>query len=446
MDHPHPYRVARHSPTASEAVPRSIVIGLSFGAWAFAASAVLWIVDWANIWFEPTHDVLVFPVYRYTVEVALVATAAACSWRPVPGSRSHLFARAAVIAWIVAMAVEAWAPDHVQRTYNACGDVVAVVSGAPHALLARSGARIVVWLALAGLAIAAGRRFAAPRWALVAGAGLALPWADLAWTDRLGAGFSAVPAHPTFLLSLAELATLLAFAIGFSCVAHASRRRIFVDVDALASADRSRPDASKDDLARWTRANTMLLSAFVFVLASAVGETLDRTFFGVLRGTPIPTAGAVLVVLPVAEYARRRCAGSRAVTFAALFAALFGVMTIFSSSTARHVRLLEDLTWVTTAFIFGGTALLLPELRDRRRPRAAVRGALTASAIFLTAAGLGDLFTARTAFFDPGRTTGRLPLLLAAFGCACFALRSMRPLEREALIRDALARRHSPDP
>ena len=419
--------------------------------WGFATGAFMWIVARAVIlfdWSQRASD-YVESLYVWTVDAAFIVAAALCAWRPLPGTRSHVFARVAVVGWLVAV-VAGWWPSHTITHYDECGLVRDVVRDPPGLLAVSSIGRLLLVLSLAGSVLASGRRFALPRWTPVIAAGLGATLTNVGFDELLSrAAFS--PAHlPTYTLALTELVMLIAFTAAFTTAAFALRRRPFLDEEAVLSTPApGTPNASDARAFAYWRASISAVLAFTFAFASLAGEALGfvPSLAGWGSSRSIVFALGLVVFLVLVERARRRHAeaSSFALTIGSGVAALFGAASVYATLGARPL-ILREMSLVTTAFTLGGIALLLPNIPAVGREVAKVKGALYLGALFL-ALSAGAKLSAASRSSAPERTepwiNGETILLLAAFFFVTLAVHLTRPIEREALIAEALASEQS---
>ncbi|MBX3259498.1 MAG: hypothetical protein KF782_07380 [Labilithrix sp.] len=451
MGNVQPYRVSAREPRTRDVVPRIVAIGLSVAAWGFALGAVTWVLARAVMLFAetPRAPQYVELIYAWTIDAAILSAAALCAWRPLPGTRSHVFARLAVVGWLVGVVAEQW-PRHVVMRYDPCGRVVGHAMDPPGVLVAASIGRLLLFLSLAGIALASGRRFALPRWTPVVAAGLGASLTEVNLDQVLGGGRAGPDPirFPLYALSITELLMLVAFSAAFAAAARAARRRPFLDEEVALwtpSASTSEPRA----YAYW-RASIGAVLACLFALTSFAGEGLAciPSLGGWVSIRPI-ALGLALVAFPVfVERARRRHAeaSSFSLTLGAGAAALCGAAAAFRISVDGLV-VFRVLGVVTTAFTLAGIALLLPNLPARADVVAKVKGALYAGAallVFAVGAELG-IAASSTSALTTTRSWIRADtlVLLAAVVFVTIAVHLARPIEREALLAEARARRAS---
>jgi hypothetical protein len=450
-----PYRVSACATRTRDVVPNIVTIGLSVAAWGFAIAAFMWLVAHAVTLLDRSHraSALVEVLYAWTVDAAIALAAALCAWRPVPGTRSHVFARLAVVGWLVAVVAEQW-PSHTVIHYDRCGQVLDQAGDAAWLLIASSLGRLLMFLSLAGLVLAAGRRFALPRWMPVVAAGLGATLSEVGLDEVLlgHRGGSSLTRYPMYTKALAELLMLVAFTVAFAMAAFAVRRRPFLDEDAVLSTAPARTPVSAFDprpFDYW-RASISALLACTFALASRAGEELGfvPSLAGWESSRSIGAALGVVAFFVFVEHAHRQHTeiSSWALTMASGFAALCGAASVFAVIGARPL-LFREMGLVTTAMTLGGVALLLPNIPVVANVVTKVKGLLSAGAFFLLlSAGIG-LSHAGPRASAPGTAgpwiNGETVLLFAAVFFVIFAVHRARSIEREALIAEALATEHA---
>ncbi|MBX3191804.1 MAG: hypothetical protein KF819_32740 [Labilithrix sp.] len=418
-----------------DARPRIVAIALSAATCAIAIAASMWFVAHAVTLFDRSSRGALFvgALYAGVVDASLVVAAALCAWRPVPGTRSHLFARFALVGWLIATLAERWpspAGEHVDA------------SGPGWSLFGSSIGRLLLFLSLAGIVVAAMRRFALPRWLPVVAAafGATLTHASL---DELlrghRAGFSVGPL-PIYTLALTELVMLAGFTAAFAMVASAVRRRPFLDEEAPLSTTRPEPsvlDAGTFD--HW-RTSIGALLACTFAIASRASDELGFVLLadcGSSRSTTF--AMGMVAFFALVERARRRHAeaSSWALTIGSGVAALSAVASVFASAGARPF-VLREIGFVGAALTLSGMALLLPNVPAAAHAVRKVRGSLYLGACSLLLSAGAALYRTdahRSTVETPASWfTGHTPMLFAAFFFVTLATHFARSVEREASI------------
>ncbi|MBX3204398.1 MAG: hypothetical protein KF764_04985 [Labilithrix sp.] len=433
-------------------MPRTVSVGLSVASWAFALGAVAWLIARIVVLLGRSPPAAVEPLYAWTVDAALVIAAALCAWRPMPGTRSHVFARLAIVGWLIAVIAEGW-PSHTVTQYDSCGLAVAVVRDAPGLIAAAASGRLILLLSLAGVALASGRRFALPRWMPVVAAGVSASLAEAGLAEFVS-GFradSSLVIFPVHTVALPELLMLVAFSAAFATAARAARRRPFLDEDAILSRTAPRAASSASDARAYPywRASISAVVACLFALASIAGAELALLpgLEGWPSSRPIAAALGLVVFLALIERARRKHAASSslALTAGAGAAALCGVASVFATFASTIV--FRSIGLVTTAITLGGIALFLPTISALPTVVAKVKSALYLGALFLALSAGAELRSAasfRSAAATPEPWIGgEVLLLLAAVSFVTIAVHLARSIERAALIAEALAREES---
>lgn len=464
---PHqPYRVSGREPPRAETVPRSVAAGFEVAAWAFGAALVTWVVA-RTIQLSDHSDATFAKVsllYSTALDLALLVAGLACAWRPIPGTRSHVFARGAVVGAVVAFAAERWV--HAVVAVDASGLRVSAMDPSPGMLVAWIG-RLTVFVALAAVAFVGGRRFALPRWLPIGAAALGAVLTDVAFEEvlRLGWRASDVLVLLVYRQSSTELAMLLAFAAAFVAVARAARTRPFVD-DELALA--ASPSASRPPLPgearvldEWRLAMNAVL-AFAFVAACRAAEELRSVVRSLaaweVRHSIAFTIGVLAFCVSV-ERARRRSSGARswALTAGAGLAAFAAIAMLLSgyghgAYAERFVVLARELGFAFGAFVLGGLALLLPDLAPGTDVTRKVKSALYFAAFTATLSVASRLWATSGAGCGPAtfgsRGVGFPVETLALFASATFvmlAIHRARPIDVHVLVARRAARAANAD-
>jgi len=386
-----------------DTVPRTVAVGLSVGALGFASGALLWIVERTIMLLWPRFGGLrgAWPSYSWVVEVAIVATTFLCSWRPVPGTRSHVFARVGAGASVVAIAAEEW-PIGLAMSRDACGNFEELPSDPPLVVLTLGGARLLLWLSLGGVVLATGRRFALPRWlpAIAAGLGATLAEPGLEHVLLRWQRGSPLFRFPTFTYSLVELVMIVAFAGAFASVASAVRTRSLIDQDAILSTRGPRSGTTERTtrtLNHWSASSVALLVC-VFALSSQVGTML--TDVPSLGGAPangrLVLALSLSALAILVERARRKNPNESSVapTVAAGLGAACSVMAVRSPS-GGGVLALHALALAFCAFTVVAIAMLLPKIPGHSRAVRNVKRVLFGGGVVIALSALSELRSAR---------------------------------------------------
>lgn len=439
-----PYRSPARAQPGREGSPESVRLGLLLATCGFGAGALAWLVAHA---ITPSGAKTVPSLYAVTLDAALVGAAALCAWRPVPRTRSHVFARLALVGGLVAVFAERW-PSHTTVNFDPFGQVLDQVTDPPGLLLASSAGRLLQVVALAGVALATGRRFGLPRWAPVVAAGVGASLIEPALAEVLRAPRAAC-LHPTYTMALAELVMLVAFGVAFGAAALAVRRPFLDAEDALAALPPRMPSRASDRVAfgSW-QASLDAVLACTFTLASLVGEGLRRvaSTSDERPSRSVARACAMVITVVLVERARRRCAGesSFALTLGAAVAAVCGVVSVFAATDAFVFR---DVGLATTAMTLGGIAHLLPDLPVAARAVTKVKGLLYTGVAFVLLSVAADLSRPTICRLRPETTwfTGPVVSEVAALLFVALAVHRARRIEREALVAEALAARAAVD-
>ncbi len=438
---------------ALDTVPRSAVLGLSAGALGFALGAMLGVVERTVMLLWPPFGVWrsAWPSYSWVVEAAIAATTFLCSWRPVPGTRSHLWARAGAVAWVVALAAEEW-PSGSVMSRDACANLEELPSDSPVLVVTLCCARLLLWLSLGGVVLASGRRFALPRWspAIAAGLGATLAEPGLDEVLRHWRTGSLLIRFPTFTYSLVELVMLVVFAGAFASVASAMRRRPLLDPDALVST--GHPGGGATEIATRTfyhwSASSLVLLVCVFALTNQVGTALARVplIEGWGSDGRIVFALSLLAVAILVERARRKNPdeSSFAPTIAAGVGALWGAASASSASSGRALAL-RILALGFCGFAVVAVAVLLPKIPGHVRTVRNMKGALALGGVMIASSGLSEWTSAGSRCETPVASLlsveGHSMLLFGALVVVTLAVHRAVPIEGEILRASSTTRR-----